>query len=721
MKNTVSIVSVVFLGAVASGQTASAPPTPTNPVVNTHHGVAVTDEYQWLENWNDEAVQKWSEAQNTYARAALDSMPNVAAIRARVTEILSAPIESYSSVEVSGGKVFAMKRQPPKQQPFLIAFDSLEVLGGGAASSAKVLVDPNKLNSKGTTAIDWFVPSPDGRTVAVSVSEGGSEAGDVHLFDTETGEELEAPIIRVQGGTAGGALAWLDDKSFLYTRYPREGEKTGDDTNFYVQVHRHTLGEPEAKDVHELGKDFPKIAEIDLKVDGASGRALATVQLGDGGQFSLFVRDKAGTWKKFAGFEDKIVQGMFGPDGSLLVMSLRDAPRGEILRLDGADPSLAQASKVVTQGKDSIVSSFMSEPSSMVVAGNRLFLTHQTGGPSEVRVFGLDGEGLTGPAGLPVSTVSGLTVSGKDVLYNNSSYVQPAAWYRFNTETGATARTGLFTNAAVNFDDCEVVREFASSKDGTKVPVNIIRRKGTKLDGSNPVLVNGYGGYGVNITPRFRALDRLLLEQGVVYAVANIRGGGEFGEEWHLQGNLLNKQNVFDDFAAAVKHMTERGYTTPERTAIIGGSNGGLLMGATFTQNPGLVKAVVSSVGIYDMLRVELSPNGAFNVPEFGTVKDKAQFAALHAYSPYHRVVNGQKYPSILFLTGANDPRVDPMHSRKMTARLQAASPQTTVLLRTSMDSGHGLDTSLTEQIAQQTDIFAFLFRELGVEFRVRP
>jgi prolyl oligopeptidase len=355
----------------------------------------------------------------------------------------------------------------------------------------------------------------------------------------------------------------------------------------------------------------------------------------------------------------------------------------------------------------------------MLATADRLFVTYQAGGPSELRVFGLDGtEAPAQPRQLPVSVIGGLVPMGDAVLFANASYTTPPGWYRFNPATGETAKTGLYTGAIVNFDDCEVVREFASSKDGTKVPVNIIKPRGIRLDGSHPLILNGYGGYGVNINPRFRALDRAFLEQGVIWAIANIRGGGEFGEEWHLQGNLTKKQNVFDDFAAVARHLIDRGYTSPQRLGIIGGSNGGLLMGATFTQNPTLAKAVVSSVGIYDMLRVELSPNGAFNVPEFGTVKDEAQFKALHAYSPYHHVKDGTAYPSILFLTGANDPRVDPMHSRKMTARLQAASPGTRTLLRTSMDSGHGLDTSLDEQIAQQTDVLAFFFHELGVAYR---
>lgn len=704
-----SAVSCVFVSAALAGP----PVAEKRPVTDTYHGTGVVDDYQWLEDWSSAEVKAWSDGQNAHARTVLDGLPNVAGVRARISEILSAPVESYFDVSSHGDRVFALKRQPPRQQPFLVVFD-----GDLSSGKERVLVDPNKRSEKGTTAIDWFVPSPDGKTVAVSMSEGGSESGDLHLFDAATGEEIDKPIARVQGGTAGGSVAWLDDTQFLYTRYPRDGEKTGDDLNFFVQIHKYTVGKPDS-DSYEFGSDFPKIAEIVLDSDPAKGRAIATVQLGDGGKFSVFYRSREGFWRKISGFDDGVKQAFFGGADDLFMISFADAPRGQVMSLPiDANMRLELATVVVGQAADSLVTSFLDEPSTVAVTKDRLFLTYQTGGPSEVRAFTFDGRPAKGPEQLPVSTVNGLSVVGDALMFNNVSFVNPAAWYRFDPATGKTERTGLATNPIVNFDDCEVVREFATSKDGTKVPVNIIKPRNAKLDGSNALVLNGYGGYGVNITPAFSAVRRVMLEQGVIYAVANIRGGGEYGEEWHLGGNLLNKQHVFDDFAAVARHLVDRKYTSSERLGIIGGSNGGLLMGATFTQNPALMKAVVSSVGIYDMLRVELSPNGAFNVPEFGTVTNPAQFAAMYAYSPYHRVKDGTAYPSILFLTGANDPRVDPMHSRKMTARLQAASPGSAVLLRTSADSGHGLDTSLSEQIAQQTDIYSFLFKELGVSFK---
>jgi prolyl oligopeptidase len=265
----------------------------------------------------------------------------------------------------------------------------------------------------------------------------------------------------------------------------------------------------------------------------------------------------------------------------------------------------------------------------------------------------------------------------------------------------------------------EVVREFATSRDGTKVPLNILRRKGTKLDGKNPTLLYAYGGYGINLTPNFNLNRRVWLDQGGVYVVANLRGGGEFGEEWHKAGNLTRKQNVFDDFAAAAQYLIQTKYTQPEKLAVEGASNGGLLMGAFLTQHPELPRAVVSHVGIYDSLRTELEPNGEFNITEFGTVKDREQFLALYAYSPFHRVVDGAKYPAVLLLTGDNDGRVNPFHSRKMTARLQAANKSKhPVMLRTTAKAGHGMGTSLDERIAEGADVFAFLFDQLGMKYR---
>jgi prolyl oligopeptidase len=304
------------------------------------------------------------------------------------------------------------------------------------------------------------------------------------------------------------------------------------------------------------------------------------------------------------------------------------------------------------------------------------------------------------------------------LLYAVASYLRPTYYARFDEASGASETSKLAPTSPVTFDDAEVIRDFATSNDGTRVPVNIIRRIGTKTDGSNPVLLNGYGGYSISLAPRFLGADRRLwLDGGGVFVIANLRGGGEYGEDWHAQGALTRKQNVFDDFIAAARYLIDRNYTTPDRLAIIGGSNGGLLMGAAFTQHPELFRAVVSQVGIYDMLRVELDANGQFNTTEFGTVKDEDQFKALYAYSPYHHVVDGARYPAIFMATGENDGRVNPMHSRKMIARLQAASgSDRPVLLSINRRAGHGIGSALSVRVNQSADYLAFLYDQLGMK-----
>jgi prolyl oligopeptidase len=318
---------------------------------------------------------------------------------------------------------------------------------------------------------------------------------------------------------------------------------------------------------------------------------------------------------------------------------------------------------------------------------------------------------------LPVSSVSGLDCwNGDQLLFGNASYLEPFSWFTVDPESREPRRTALYLTAPVDFSDAEVVREFATSKDGTKVPLNILKRKGTRLDGNNPTLLYAYGGYGISLSPSFDSTRRIWLDAGGVYVVANLRGGGEFGEAWHKAGNLTRKQNVFDDFIGAAEHLIRRGYTRPAKLAVQGGSNGGLLMGAFLTQRPDLATAVVSHVGIYDMLRVELDPNGQFNITEFGTVQDPAQFKALYAYSPYHRVRDRVAYPAVLLATGENDGRVNPAQSRKMAARLQAATgSDRPVLYRSNAAAGHGIGTALKDRIAEQADVLAFLFDQLQV------
>jgi len=726
--------TLLIPGLMIAPLCAMPPETPKRPVTNVYHGVTVADDYRWLEDWNDPEVKQWSDAQNGHARAFLDKLPHVAEIRARVTEILSAKTVSYSSLEYRPGKLFAIQREPPRQQPFLIVIASPESPG-----EAHVLVDPDKIDPEGTTSIDWYVPSPNGEFVAVSLSQAGTETGDVQIFETVSGRKVHDDVPRVNTGTAGGDLAWLPGGTgFYYTRHPRPGERPPADLDFFQQIYFHKLGTPTENDKYELGKDFPRVAEIQFEMHDPSGMLLATVQDGDGGEFAHFLRTPQGKWVRLADFKDKVVQVTFGPSGDLFLISREGAPRGKIVRVDlskidlsdsdgsGGDVSRLREGDgrtIVPEGPNTIVTSFYHAPPSLLVTKDRLFVIYQTGGPSELRVFDLDGARFPGPEQLPLSSVGGLTrFEESDILFSNASYVEAPAYRRFSTQTGKTGKPLLATTSPVDFRDVEVIREFAISKDGTKVPVNILMPKGARIDVPHPALVTGYGGYGTSLSPTFSAVRHVLLEQGFIIAVANLRGGGEYGEPWHLQGNLTHKQNVFDDFAAVLKQLIDRGYTTAAKLAIEGGSNGGLLMGAMLTQHPEMMKTVVSHVGIYDMLRVELSPNGVFNIAEFGSVKDLDQFRALWGYSPYHHVKVGTAYPSVLFLTGANDPRVDPMQSRKMVAQLQSVvGGDVPILLRTSSNSGHGAGTGLSERIEQTVDVFAFLLDQLGVDYRKKP
>ena len=716
--------------AVHHGATVAAQPeTRKEPISDSYHAVAVTEDYRWLEAAASDAVKAWTSAQNAHARALLDALPHHAEVQAAVAKVFAAEAVSWNDVTMAGGRWFAMKRQPPKQQPFLVVAESL-----GQVAAARVLLDPEALDAGGTTAIDWFEPSHDGKLVAVSLSRGGTESGDVHVFDTATGAQVGEIVPRVNGGTAGGALAWAnDDKGFWYTRYPRGEERPAEDRDFWVQVYFHALGTATDTDRYELGKDLPRIAEYQLAVDQRTGRALCTVQDGDGGRFAHFLREVDGTWRKLSDFGDGTITVSFappGPEDTLFVMTRKDAPKGKVVRvpippLAASDAALkvADAPVVVPEGQDAIVEDFWGTPT-VLATTSRLYVLYQLGGPSAIRAFTLDGKPAQGPDQAPVSANGGIVpLGGDDIAFWSRSFVAPTAWFTFVAASTTTTRTAFVSEAPVSLGDIEVRRELVTSPDGTPVPVNLLIPKGAPLDGTAPCLVNGYGGYGVNIEPVFASRYRPLFDQGVILAIANLRGGGEFGEAWHEAGNLTRKQNVFDDFVAVLRFVVANKIAAPDRVGIIGGSNGGLLMGATLVQHPELPAAVVSFVGIYDMLRVELSPNGAFNVPEFGTVKDEAQFKAMYAYSPYHNVKDGVAYPPTLFLTGDNDPRVDPMQSRKMTARLQAAvatspAPATPILLRTSADAGHGMDTKLDERVAQYADAFAFLLDQLGVTWR---
>jgi prolyl oligopeptidase len=677
--------------------------------VDEFFGTKVTDDYRWLEDAKDPAVIAWTEAQNRLTRTRLDALPSRPRVRARVAELLGKRPPAYLDVEVRGAQVFALKDQPPKQQPILVVFTDPE-----KASTERTLLDPNELDPSGKTTVDFFVPSPDGKKMAVSLSVGGSEAGDAHVYDVATGKALPDVVAHVNGGTAGGSLAWKADASgFWYTRYPREGDRPKEDLDFYQQVFFHRLGTADKSDTYVLGKDFPRIAEVQLKTSDDGKNVLAVVANGDGGEFAFYVSDDKGAFTAVAKFEDKIIRGAFGKDGHLYLLSRKGAPKGAILRVK--KPFVTNKPELLIPERDGVIEHFAATQS-------RLYIIELLGGPSRMCSFGLGRraeapEEIAPPFPVPAMQALRRIGDGDDVLFHAESYTNAPGWFRYVAAAKKARATALVQPMPYPMDDAEVVRETCVSKDGTNVPLSIVRKRGGS--GSSPTILNGYGGYGVSRTPKLRPMNRLWLDEGGIFAEANLRGGGEFGESWHEAGKLTNKQNVFDDFYACAKTLVDKGYTKPHRLGILGGSNGGLLMGAALVQHPEMYRAVVSLVGIYDMLRVETTPNGAFNVTEFGTVKDEKLFHALFAYSPLHNVKDGVAYPATLFMTGANDPRVEPYNSRKMTARLQTAtSSDHPILLRAARDFGHGMGTPLAAEIEEDADIYAFFMNELAVSAR---
>jgi prolyl oligopeptidase len=490
-------------------------------------------------------------------------------------------------------------------------------------------------------------------------------------------------------------------------------------------VYFHRLGTDAAKDTLALGArdGLERVSEVFLDNRFNLPSIMAMVQRGDGNLWAFYVLKEGEAPVQIGTIADDVVYATIGPDGAVYGISRKNASNGRIVKLAApfAKGGLATAKIIVPEANVAILSGGAEQQTAdLSFSKDRLFVRDIVGGPNQVRVFDLSGR-AEGKLPLPqISANSEIEpLSSGDVLFDVSTYLRPRYYAEWHPASGKAEETALKVTSPVSFTDAEVTRVFATSKDGTKVPVNVIMRKDTKLDGSNPALLYGYGGYGISQTPGFLgAFRRVWLDAGGIYAVANTRGGAEYGERWHQQGMLTKKQNVFDDFYAAGEYLVAHRYTSHQKLSLMGGSNGGLLMGAEITQHPKLARAVISAVGIYDMIRVELDPNGSFNVTEFGTVKNPDQFKALYAYSPYHHVVKGTAYPAVLMLTGATDGRVNPLHSRKFAAALQAAtSSSNPILLRTNKTSGHGIGSSLDERIAEQTDELSFLFGQLGMHY----
>ena len=677
-------------------------------VTTTYHGVSVTDDYRWLEDATSDETQQWTRAQDTYARAYIGALPYRTAVRERVSELMHASSVAYGSVQRSGTTYFAIKQQPPKQQPFLVRVDGLDDLATETA-----VVDPNEIDPTGRTALEFYEPSPDGSLVAVSLSKDGTEDGTLSVYDVASREVVGAPVPRVRFGS----VAWRADGSgFWYTQHPRPGERPEEDLDFYQEIWFHEL-DGSVEDGSDLAGVFAddKIAQNTLQASPDGRWVMDLAECGDGGQFEIFVRSqRAGAaWSRIAGLDDKCVAAQFGWGDELWLLSVKDEPRGEILRLRlGDSVSVDAATRVVASGDATV--------EGIAVTRDRVWVADLVGGPSQVRVFDHGGAQVGTLPVPPVSAVSGLQRIGEaEVVYASESFTEPRAWWRVGEADLQPSKIALASVCPVDFAGIEVIRETATSPDGTRVPLSILQRRGTTRDDSNPTLLYGYGGYGISIKPTFEPSRMLWLEQGGVLALANLRGGGEYGDAWHRAGALANKQNVFDDFAACGRHLVETGVCRSDRLVLQGGSNGGLLMGAMLTQHPDLARVIVAQVPVLDMLRVELHPNGVYNVTEFGTVTDPELFRVLHSYSPYHNVADALAYPAVLLTAGEFDPRVDPYHAKKLAARVQAATTSGEPVLLRMEAGGHGLTSSLDQRIDEKADMFAFVFDRLGIGYQV--
>jgi prolyl oligopeptidase len=580
------------------------------------------------------------------------------------------------------------------------------------------------LDPSGHTSIDWYKPSLDGSLIAVGLAVGGSERSALTVFQTSTGKQVGSAFVPMGFPGAERSLAWLPgNKGFLYAGYDPGVAAAAQSTVLENQkVFEHLLGTSQQEDRVVLEKGLTRLAQIALDSDPTGKWIVASAEDGDGGKYANFVRMLDGSWQQISTYSDEVVAVTPGTpeEDALYLTSLKDAPRGKILKVSAKSPLLSNARVIIPEGTASVEHDDPGGDSDrVVVTSRRLYVTTIDGGPNRLQAYDHNGRFLEDVPLPPVSEVSAVVPLGaEDLAIRISGFLSPTAYSTYQAGPQAKLQaTALSQPASRILAGYVADQAFATSKDGTRIPMNIVHRRGSAMDGTVPTLVYGYGGYSVNMSPEF--LDNIhwrpWLQQGYTLVVTNLRGGAEYGDSWHMAGNLTRKQNVFDDFSACAQYLVDQHWSSPAHMAALGGSNGGLLMGAEITQHPDQFRAVVSLVGIYDMLRVELDPNGQFNTTEYGSVKDSAQFRALYAYSPYHHVVDGEKYPAILMETGDNDPRVNPAQSRKFTARLQAANGSLyPILLKTFADAGHGASSSSDTQ-QETADTFAFLFQELGV------
>jgi prolyl oligopeptidase len=678
------------------------PPARLDTVVDVLHGVAVADPYRWLEDGESEATRAWVTAQNSFTRSVLTGVPQRGAIRSRLDQLLT--VGTVGSPAIRGARLFYQRRDGRRDQPVLVVRDD-------ETEGERIVVDPNALSATGIVALDWWYPSTDGRLLAYGVSEGGTELSVLRVLDIDRGEHLAADEIPY---TRAASLAWLPDSSgFYYTRYPTPGSMPPGEEMYHRHVFFHALGQPWSADLETFGpgrarEDWPNV-EL-----SRNGRWLA-IEIEQGwARSEVYVVDRQRPDEPPIAIhvgQPSVAHAVFAAD-RLLLHTNAEAPNWALYEVDPEGPERPNWRLVRPEQADRVLEA-------VHPAAGLLVAKEMQNATSRLRLYGLDGA-LRSEVQLPaIGSVTGLDGEwdGHQIGIGFTSFTMPHAAYTVDPITGACtllARGDL--PAGFDADAYTVRQEWYASRDGTRVSMFVIHRRELDLTVPRPTLLTGYGGFNVSRTPQFIQALPLWFDAGGVYALPNLRGGGEYGESWHRGGMLANKQNVFDDFICAAEWLIERGLTQPERLAISGGSNGGLLVGAALTQRPDLFKAVVCQVPLLDMLRYQYLRIARLWIPEYGSAEDAEQFRWLYAYSPYHHVRQGERYPATLLLTAEGDSRVDPMHARKMAARLQAAdATDGHILLHVETAAGHGQGKPRGKQLDELTDIWTFVFWQLGV------
>ncbi len=671
------------------------PASPRHDDASVLHGVRVADPYRWLEAADQPAVQQWIAAQNRYTDAVVAAMPDGKAINARVQQLATTSV-TRSSPWLAGGTLFYLRETPPQPQPQLVA----QPWPDGAP---RVLVDLNA--NGGHTAITAYWPSPSGRYLAYGTAEGGSELTTIHVLDVKSGRTLPDALPAAGGGTSPQGLAWdADERGFTYVRFPLP-TKGGEVVQFHAALVHHVLGEAAARDVTVFGKDFSKIAEYRLLSSPGAKQLAVLANAGDGGPAEVWLRDGA-AWKRLLG-DAANVRFAHWIGQRLVVASFAGAPRGKLLAVDAN----GKATELLGQREGALQRVLPIADGFLVVRswGPDWWVEQYDRATKLVRRLPLPAHGI-GLGG--IASEAGQA----HALIDYSGWTLPPRWVDYDAQAG-TLKTVFEQRPAADYSKIEAHRIDGTSKDGTRIPVTVLAMQGVTPNGQRPAILYSYGGFDIPVAPHFVGAELAWLERGGVLAYANIRGGNENGELWHAQGQQLHKQNVFDDFHAAAMALIDTHWTDRAHLGALGGSNGGLLMGAQIVQHPGDYRAVVAQVGIYDMLRHETeSANGAYNIPEYGSIADPAQFKATLAYSPLQHVEPRTAYPAVLLTTGVNDPRVSPWQSRKFAAALQAAtSSQRPILLLTRMDAGHGFGAPFSQRVGNTALMLTFFAQELGL------